>query len=60
VAAARAIIRPTAWGFIMLKFIGGLAIGVALGMYLGSFPAVGEGLSQLGQILSLSALATLL
>jgi len=29
-------------------------------MYLGSFPAVGEGLSQLGQILSLSALATLL
>ena len=44
----------------MLKFIGGLAIGVAFGMYLGSFPAVGEGLSQLGQILSLSALATLL
>jgi hypothetical protein len=47
-------------GVIMLKFIGGLAIGVALGMYLGSFPVVAERLAQLGQILSLSALATLL
>ena len=44
----------------MLKFIGGLAIGVAVGMYLGSFPVVAERLTQLGQILSFSALATLL
>jgi len=44
----------------MLKFIGGLAIGVALGMYLGTFPEVALRLTELGQLLSLSALATLL
>ena len=44
----------------MLKFIGGLTIGVALGLYLGSFPVVAQRLSELGQVLSLSALATLL
>jgi hypothetical protein len=44
----------------MLRFIGGLALGVALGLYLGSFPVVMERLAMIGQILSLSALATLL
>lgn len=44
----------------MLRFIGGLALGVIIGLYLGSMPAVTEGLAELGQILSLSALATLL
>jgi len=44
----------------MLRFIGGLGLGVAIGMYLGSIPAVTQRLTELGQILSFSALATLL
>ena len=44
----------------MLRFVGGLTLGVAIGLYLGSFPVIAERLSQIGQILSLSALATLL
>ena len=44
----------------MLRFIGGLALGVAVGLYLGSIPAVTEGLNQIGQLLAFSALATLL
>jgi NhaP-type Na+/H+ or K+/H+ antiporter len=59
-AAVRAMIRPTAWGIIMLRFIGGMVLGVVIGLYLGSFPAVTERLSEVGQILSWAALATLL
>ncbi len=44
----------------MLRFIGGLVLGVVIGLYLSSFPAVTEGLAEIGQILSISALATLL
>ena len=44
----------------MLKFIGGLAIGVAVGLYLGSLPEISARLTQLGEILSFAALATLL
>lgn len=44
----------------MLRFIGGLVLGVIVGLYLGSMPAVTEGLAEIGQILSISALATLL
>ena len=44
----------------MVRFLGGLALGLVLGLYLASFPAVMNRLAELGQILSLSALATLL
>jgi len=44
----------------MLRFIGGLALGVVVGLYLGSIPAVTQGLAELGEILAFSALATLL
>jgi len=44
----------------MLRFIGGLVLGLVVGLYLGSFPVIMEGLAELGEILSLSALATLL
>jgi hypothetical protein len=44
----------------MFRFIGGLVLGVLVGLYLGSIPAISEGLAQIGQILSISALATLL
>lgn len=64
---ARAVCCPRAlynvvhrMGDIMLRFIGGLAIGLAVGLYLGSIPQISERLSQLGEILSFSALATLL
>ena len=44
----------------MLRFLGGLALGLVVGLYLGSFQSVTDRLAELGQILSLSALATLL
>jgi hypothetical protein len=44
----------------MFRFIGGLVLGVLVGLYLGSIPAISEGLAQIGQVLSISALATLL
>jgi hypothetical protein len=44
----------------MLRFIGGLALGVVLGLYLGSIPTVTQMLAELGQVLAFSALATLL
>jgi hypothetical protein len=44
----------------MFRFIGGLVLGVLIGLYLGSIPAITEGLAEIGQILSISALATLL
>lgn len=44
----------------MLRFLGGLALGLVVGLYLGSIPSVTDRLAELGQILSLSALATLL
>jgi hypothetical protein len=44
----------------MVRFIGGLALGVVVGLYLGSFPAVAQRLAEIGQILSFSALSTLL
>jgi hypothetical protein len=44
----------------MLRFVGGLGLGVILGLYLGSIPAVANGLSELGEILAWSALVTLL
>ena len=44
----------------MLRFLGGLAIGLTVGLYLGSTPEVMLRLSEIGQILSFSALATLL
>ena len=47
-------------GTIMFRFIGGVVLGIVIGLYLGSFPGVSEGLAQIGQILSISALATLL
>ena len=47
-------------GDIMLRFISGIVLGVIIGLYLGSFPAVTERLAEIGQILSISALATLL
>ena len=43
-----------------MRFIGGLALGLVAGLYLGSMPAVTERLAEIGQILSISALATLL
>jgi len=44
----------------MLRFIGGLGLGIALGLYLGSIPAVTQKLTEIGQLLAFSALATLL
>ena len=44
----------------MFRFIGGLVLGVLVGLYLGSIPGVSERLAEIGQILSISALATLL
>jgi hypothetical protein len=47
-------------GIDMLRFIGGLALGVVIGLYLGSFPAVTERLGEVGHLLSWAALVTLL
>jgi hypothetical protein len=47
-------------GTIMFRFIGGVVLGIVIGLYLGSFPAVSAGLAEIGKILSISALATLL
>ena len=44
----------------MLRFIGGLAIGLAVGVYLGATTDVALRLAVLGEVLSWSALATLL
>jgi len=44
----------------MLKFLGGVFAGVALGAFLASSPAVTERLSEIGRMLSWSALVTLL
>ena len=59
-ARVRAIVRHRMVGDIMLRFAAGLLLGVVIGLYLSSFPAVTEGLAEIGQILSISALATLL
>lgn len=44
----------------MLRFISGVLLGIVVGLYVGSFPAIREGLTEIGEILSISALATLL
>jgi hypothetical protein len=44
----------------MFRFIGGVMLGVLIGLYLGSFPAISAGLAEVGKVLSISALATLL
>ena len=44
----------------MFQFIGGVVLGIVIGLYLGSFPAVSAGLAEIGKILSISSLATLL
>ena len=44
----------------MFRFIGGVALGIVIGLYLGSIPAISQGLAEVGKILSISALATLL
>jgi hypothetical protein len=44
----------------MFRFIGGLAVGIVIGLYLSSFPAISAGLAEVGKVLSISALATLL
>ena len=44
----------------MFRFIGGVVLGIVIGLYLGSFPAVSAGLAEVGKILSISSLATLL
>ena len=44
----------------MLRFIAGLGLGIVIGLYVGSFPAVTEGLGEVGQLLSWAALGTLL
>ena len=54
------MMRPSDQGDIMFRFIGGVVLGVLIGLYLGSIPAVSEGLAEVGKILSISALATLL
>lgn len=47
-------------GAIMFRFIGGVVLGIVVGLYLGSIPAVSAGLAEVGKVLSISALATLL
>jgi hypothetical protein len=54
------MMRGLVSGKAMLKFVGGLALGVAVGLYLGSIPAVTQKLGEIGNILAFSALATLL
>jgi len=44
----------------MVRFIGGVVLGIVIGLYLGSIPGVSEGLAEIGQILSISTLATML
>jgi hypothetical protein len=44
----------------MLRFIGGLVLGVVVGLYLGAIPAVAQGLGEVGKLLSWAALVTLL
>jgi hypothetical protein len=44
----------------MFRFIGGVALGIVIGLYLGSFPAISAGLAEIGKVLSISALGTLL
>ena len=60
VVRIRAMIRDRMMGDIMLRLISGLLLGLVIGLYLGSFPAIREGLTEIGEIISISALATLL
>ena len=47
-------------GARMLRFTGGLVTGLILGLLLGMNASVARALGEIGKILSLSALATLL